>query len=103
MGDVMGLIRLLRRENVQVRLGRSRFNHAKCYILGQEGAVIGSSNFTGAGLSKNDELNVRHLRHVHLEEGTGLVREDVGRRQGRQSRDAAGAGAVEVRRARNAV
>ena len=57
MGDVMGLIRLLRRENVQVRLGRSRFNHAKCYILGQEGAVIGSSNFTGAGLSRNDELN----------------------------------------------
>ena len=57
MGDIMGLIRLLRRDNVQVRLGRSRFNHAKCYILGQEGAVIGSSNFTGAGLSGNDELN----------------------------------------------
>ena len=57
MGDVMGLIRLLRRENVQVRLGRSRFNHAKCYVLRQEGAVIGSSNFTGAGLAGNDELN----------------------------------------------
>ena len=57
MGDVMGLIRLLRRENVQVRLGRSRFNHAKCYILGNNGVVIGSSNFTGAGLAGNDELN----------------------------------------------
>ncbi len=57
MDDVTGLIKLLRRDNVQVRLGRSRFNHAKCYILGQEGAIIGSSNFTEAGLSKNDELN----------------------------------------------
>ena len=57
MDDVAGLIGLLRRGNVQVRLGRSRFNHAKCYILGQEGAIIGSSNFTGAGLAGNDELN----------------------------------------------
>lgn len=55
--DVAGLMELLGRDNVQVRLGRSRFNHAKCYILGQEGAIIGSSNFTGAGLSGNDELN----------------------------------------------
>ena len=57
MDDVAGLIGLLGRDNVQVRLGRSRFNHAKCYILGNEGAVVGSSNFTRAGLSGNDELN----------------------------------------------
>lgn len=56
-GDIASLICLLRRDNVHVRLGRSRFNHAKCYILGQEGVVIGSSNFTAAGLSGNDELN----------------------------------------------
>lgn len=57
MDDVAGLIGLLGRDNVQVRLGRSRFNHAKCYILGNVGAVVGSSNFTRAGLSGNDELN----------------------------------------------
>ena len=57
MNDVAGLIGLLRQENVHVRLGSARFNHAKCYILGNVGAVVGSSNFTRAGLSANDELN----------------------------------------------
>ena len=57
MGDVTGLINLLRRDNVQIRTSSVRFNHAKCYILGNEGAIVGSSNFTGAGLSGNDELN----------------------------------------------
>lgn len=57
MRDVAGLIALLNRDNVQVRLGRSRFNHAKCYILGDRGVIIGSSNFTGPGLSTNNELN----------------------------------------------
>ena len=57
MDDVAGLISLLKRDNVQVRLGSARFNHAKCYILGNEGFVVGSSNFTRAGLEKNDELN----------------------------------------------
>ena len=55
--DVMGLIRFLGNDNVQVRRGGARFNHAKCYILGQAGAIVGSSNFTRAGLSKNYELN----------------------------------------------
>ena len=57
MDDVMGLVGFLKQDNVQVRRGRARFNHAKCYILGNEGAVVGSSNFTRAGLSGNDELN----------------------------------------------
>ena len=57
MDDVTSLIRLLGRENVQVRHNDLRFNHAKCYILGQEGAVVGSSNFTRSGLLGNDELN----------------------------------------------
>ena len=57
MDDVMGLVGFLKQDNVQVRRGKARFNHAKCYILGNEGAVVGSSNFTRAGLSVNDELN----------------------------------------------
>lgn len=57
MSDVAGLITLLNRDNVQIRLGRSRFNHAKCYILGDKGVIVGSSNFTKSGLCTNDELN----------------------------------------------
>lgn len=58
MDDVASLIDLLKRDNVQVRRGDARFNHAKCYILGNVGAVVGSSNFTRSGLSGNDELDV---------------------------------------------
>ena len=57
MDDVAGLIAFLRRGNVQVRRGGARFNHAKCYILGDVGAIVGSSNFTRAGLATNNELN----------------------------------------------
>lgn len=57
MGDVMGLINLLEQDNVHVRRGSARFNHSKCYILGDEGAIVGSSNFTISGLSGNNELN----------------------------------------------
>lgn len=55
--DVSGLIKLLQQDNVHVRRSGARFNHAKCYILGNMGAIVGSSNFTRAGLSGNDELN----------------------------------------------
>jgi len=51
------LIRFLERENTQVRLGTNRFNHSKCYILGNNSVFIGSSNFTQGGLTKNYELN----------------------------------------------
>ncbi len=51
------LIELLQRQNVQVRLGTSRFNHSKCYVLGDDSTFIGSSNFTGGGLTGNYELN----------------------------------------------
>lgn len=51
------LIDLLRRQNVHVRLGTSRFNHSKCYILGNESVFIGSSNFTRGGMTGNYELN----------------------------------------------
>lgn len=80
---VEDLIRYLRRESVAVRLylghppeesGTSDFLHAKAYLLyGGQGAgrplvdrinpiagVVGSSNFTGPGLTRNHELNTLH-------------------------------------------
>lgn len=55
--DTASLITLLEKSNVQVRLGPSRFNHSKCYILGNNSVFIGSSNFTGGGMTGNYELN----------------------------------------------
>ena len=57
LDDTAGLIALLERTNVQVRLGPSRFNHSKCYILGDTSVFIGSSNLTAGGLLGNHELN----------------------------------------------
>jgi superfamily II DNA or RNA helicase len=77
------LIRFLRRGEVAVRLylgrdphesGRNYFLHAKCYLFygGRSGqsvlvdhlhpivGIVGSSNFTGPGLSSNRELNLVH-------------------------------------------
>lgn len=56
-GDAASLIRLLESPNIEVRLGQSRFNHSKCYILGGNSVFIGSSNLTRAGLAGNYELN----------------------------------------------
>ena len=55
--DTMQLIDLLLHDNVQVRIGASKFNHSKCYILGDNAVFIGSSNFTAGGLTGNYELN----------------------------------------------
>src|SRR5690606_6038829 len=80
---VEDLIRFLSRNDVEVRLyhgyedlaqARRRFLHAKCYLLyGGRGAqaamfdrinplaaIVGSSNFTGPGLTTNRELNTVH-------------------------------------------
>ena len=46
----------MKKECVQARLGNSRFNHSKCYIL-DDSVFIGSSNFTSGGLIGNYELN----------------------------------------------
>lgn len=77
------LVRFLRREEVEVRLylgydpsgsGRRRFLHAKCYLFYGGGSqqlslsgllnpfvgIVGSSNFTGPGLTSNRELNLVH-------------------------------------------
>ena len=51
------LIEFLKRKNVMVKKSRGRFSHAKCYIFGHDNAVVGSSNFTHAGLRDNIELN----------------------------------------------
>ena len=56
MSDTAALISFLNRKNVQVRLGSSRFNHSKCYIM-DDSVFIGSSNFTSGGLTGNYELN----------------------------------------------
>jgi superfamily II DNA or RNA helicase len=84
------LIRFLRRDDVAVRLylgraphdsGRQYFLHAKCYLFygGRSSdsvlfdhlhpivGIVGSSNFTGPGLSSNRELNLVHK--TVLEEG----------------------------------
>jgi superfamily II DNA or RNA helicase len=70
---VEDLIRFLREERVRVRVYEHGFLHAKCYlfygnphhaplfdrfrpVLG----IVGSSNFTGPGLSTNRELNLVH-------------------------------------------
>jgi len=50
------LIEYLNQSTVQVRKNSRRFNHAKCYIF-DEATAVGSSNFTGAGLATNIELN----------------------------------------------
>ena len=55
--NTASLIAMLERSNVQVRLGPSRFNHSKCYILGDSSAFIGSSNLTAGGMAGNYELN----------------------------------------------
>ncbi len=57
ISNTTSLINLLKQNNVHVRVSSAKFNHAKCYILGEEGAIVGSSNLTSAGLSRNDELN----------------------------------------------
>lgn len=71
---VEDLIRYLRRNEVLVRLHDKGFLHAKCFLFyadrpGQQGlfdrfrpvvAIVGSSNFTGPGLTSNRELNLAH-------------------------------------------
>ncbi|HDP89687.1 MAG TPA: hypothetical protein ENN42_07015, partial [Thioalkalivibrio sp.] len=67
---VEALIRFLRRESVAVRLYQRGFLHAKSYLCFADRApgdrfrpvagIVGSSNFTRAGLTTNQELNLTH-------------------------------------------
>jgi hypothetical protein len=60
------LIHRLRGQNIEVRRYERAFMHAKAYIFvppanaidGKAGVIVGSSNLTGGGLSRNLELNI---------------------------------------------
>ncbi|MGB6067172.1 MAG: phospholipase D-like domain-containing protein [Desulfomonilaceae bacterium] len=72
--SVEDLITFLQAHAIQVRLHRKGFLHAKCWIFyadrpGKHNlydrfrpmvAIVGSSNFTRAGLTSNKELNLSH-------------------------------------------
>ena len=67
MADTISLINLLQHDNVEVRIGKSRFNHAKCYMFGSNSAFIGSSNFTKGGLEGNQELNAGIYQNLPIQ------------------------------------
>jgi len=50
------LVDFLRRDEVRVRLYTKSFFHGKAYIF-DDTVIVGSSNFTRAGLTQNSELN----------------------------------------------
>jgi superfamily II DNA or RNA helicase len=101
------LVRFLRRSGVEVRLylgrdpeggGRRRYLHAKSYLFyggrGEQGAlvdhlnpligIVGSSNFTGPGLSTNRELNLVHKTLLASDEVADAVARAVVAHHGRQ-------------------
>ena len=77
---VENLVAFLRRDMVQVRAYQRGFLHAKSYIFYGDlpiggadrfqpiAAIVGSSNFTGAGLTTNRELNLSHKTALTEEE-----------------------------------
>ncbi|HVB23046.1 MAG TPA: helicase-related protein [Ktedonobacteraceae bacterium] len=74
---VEDLIAFLRQDHVQVRLYTQGFLHAKCYLFYSGGgfahflplaAIVGSSNFTRAGLQTNKELNLAHRANLEPDE-----------------------------------
>ncbi len=87
------LTAFLNQEHVKVRLYTKGFLHAKSYLFYSGGgfehfnpvaAIVGSSNFTRAGLLSNKELNLVHRANLAAEEITterlrGLV--EKGERQ----------------------
>lgn len=77
---VESLIAFLCRDLVEVRTYRQGFLHAKCYMFYNDlpvgiadrfqprVAIVGSSNFTGPGLTSNKELNISHKAFLTEEE-----------------------------------
>lgn len=53
-------INFLKKDNVQIRIYQKDFLHGKAYIFDNL-VVVGSSNFTRAGLTSNTELNIVSL------------------------------------------
>jgi superfamily II DNA or RNA helicase len=88
--QVEDLIAFLHQDHVQVRLYQQGFLHAKCYVFYDGGgfarfqpvaAIVGSSNFTQAGLRSNKELNLSHRANltpeeVSIERVHGLLEQD---------------------------
>ena len=78
--SVEDLIAFLRRDRVSVRAYQRGFLHAKSYIFYRDlpvggedrfrpvAAIVGSSNFTGPGLTTNKELNLSHKTALTDEE-----------------------------------
>ena len=65
---ILGLKKLIDDGILEVRVFKKTFLHAKCYIFGGYGSkdaigIIGSSNFTGNGLTTNFELNAGEDDH----------------------------------------
>jgi ERCC4-related helicase len=59
---------LINKNVLEVKIYRRSFLHAKCYIFGNYESskalgIIGSSNFTSNGLTKNTELNATEINH----------------------------------------
>ena len=53
------LLAFLQTGRIEVRRYEKAFLHGKAYVFaGDEGAIVGSSNFTAAGLTSNLELNL---------------------------------------------
>ena len=94
---VEDLISYLQRESVQVRLYDHGFLHAKCWLFysdrpGQQMlfdrfrpvlAIVGSSNFTGPGLTTNRELNLAHkvlIDPAEVEDPRGCLRRALAER-----------------------
>lgn len=81
---VEDLIAFLRAKKVEVRLYDAGFLHAKAYLFHQDiigphnrsdrlrpyAAIVGSSNFTGPGLTTNRELNIVHRVFTTEDEAT---------------------------------
>jgi hypothetical protein len=70
------LITALRAGNMEVRRYEKSFLHAKAYIFtpkdgatgDSKGIIVGSSNLTGAGLTRNLELNLGRYEHPIVEQ-----------------------------------
>ena len=81
---VEDLVAFLHRDMVEVRAYQQGFLHAKSYIFYGDlpvggadrfqpiAAIVGSSNFTGAGLTTNRELNLSHKTALTEEEMAGI-------------------------------
>jgi len=70
LGYLKRLLEFFRSEKVEVRRYQKRFFHAKAWLLRGEnrGILVGSSNLTAAGMTRNLELNIGHYDDPLLQE-----------------------------------